>query len=55
MQEGNHVNIQFRQKSPDRALVTIMSGALLVSSLPAFGDPPPWAPTHGWRKQHDPG
>ncbi len=31
-----------------------MSGALLVSSLPVFGDPPPWAPAHGWRKQHDP-
>ncbi len=31
-----------------------MSGALLVPSLPVFGDPPPWAPAHGWRKQHDP-
>ena len=54
MQEGEAVNIQFRQKSRVRAVAAIMSGALLVSSLPVFGDPPPWAPAHGWRKQHDP-
>lgn len=21
---------------------------------PAYADPPPWAPAHGWRKKHDP-
>lgn len=26
----------------------------LAFSIPAWADPPPWAPAHGWRKKHDP-
>lgn len=27
---------------------------MLISLAPqVYADPPPWAPTHGWRKQHD--
>lgn len=26
----------------------------LLPAAPAFADPPPWAPAHGWRKKHDP-
>lgn len=37
--------------------VRLVSAALALSLLPAapaFADPPPWAPAHGWRKKHDP-
>ncbi len=27
---------------------------LLLSASVALGDPPDWAPAHGWRKKHDP-
>jgi len=29
-------------------------GLSLLPAAPAFADPPPWAPAHGWRKKHDP-
>lgn len=27
-------------------------GMALQPTAPAFADPPPWAPAHGWRAQH---
>lgn len=37
-------------------LGVLLLGAALVTAvpLPSYGDPPPWAPAHGWRKKHDP-
>lgn len=35
------------------AAVLALAGALVAPTV-AFADPPPWAPAHGWRKQHDP-
>jgi surface antigen len=37
------------------ALVTLIVGAF-ATALPfnLYGDPPPWAPAHGWRKKNDP-
>ncbi|MGH8676336.1 MAG: RT0821/Lpp0805 family surface protein [Burkholderiales bacterium] len=32
----------------------ILAALALMTSLPAFSDPPPWAPAHGWRKKNDP-
>lgn len=33
----------------------LIGGALVVAVPPdVYGDPPPWAPAHGWRKKHDP-
>ena len=34
----------------------IFAGSVLALTLPAntYGDPPPWAPAHGWRKKNDP-
>ncbi len=33
----------------------VFSGALLAAvPFNLYGDPPPWAPAHGWRKKHDP-
>jgi len=26
----------------------------LTAPVVSFGDPPPWAPAHGWRAKHDP-
>ncbi|MDH3286338.1 MAG: RT0821/Lpp0805 family surface protein [Betaproteobacteria bacterium] len=33
-----------------------LAAAALALSLPVnvYGDPPPWAPAHGWRKKNDP-
>lgn len=33
---------------------TAATFALLASPVPAAADPPPWAPAHGWRAQHEP-
>ena len=37
-------------------LVLALTGGALAVSVPAntYGDPPPWAPAHGWRKKNDP-
>lgn len=33
----------------------LLGGALLVTvPVNSYGDPPPWAPAHGWRKKNDP-
>lgn len=34
----------------------ILAGGALATALPVntYGDPPPWAPAHGWRKKNDP-
>lgn len=34
----------------------LLLGATLLAAVPppSYGDPPPWAPAHGWRKKHDP-
>lgn len=34
----------------------LLLGAALLAAVPppSHGDPPPWAPAHGWRKKHDP-
>jgi surface antigen len=33
----------------------VMSGALLIAvPVNVYGEPPPWAPAHGWRKKNDP-
>lgn len=33
----------------------LLSGALLTAiPFNIYGDPPPWAPAHGWRKKNDP-
>lgn len=36
--------------------VWFLAGGALALALPAntYGDPPPWAPAHGWRKKNDP-
>ena len=36
--------------------VLILAGGALAVVLPVntYGDPPPWAPAHGWRKKNDP-
>ncbi|MBI2313050.1 MAG: glycine zipper 2TM domain-containing protein [Betaproteobacteria bacterium] len=38
------------------AIGTLLLGAALLAAVPppSYGDPPPWAPAHGWRKKHDP-
>jgi surface antigen len=36
------------------AVGLLFSGALLLA-VPAFADPPPWAPAHGYRDKHDGG
>ena len=35
---------------------TLAAGLALAMqpAAPAFADPPPWAPAHGWRKKNDP-
>ena len=35
-----------------RSLLMVLSIFSMI--LPAYADPPPWAPAHGWRKKHDP-
>lgn len=36
-------------------LAALIGGALAAAApLPSYGDPPPWAPAHGKRKQGDP-
>jgi surface antigen len=39
-----------------RSLLITATAAFLSATMltPACADPPPWAPAHGWRKQHDP-
>lgn len=40
-----------------RSFVSLLALAItLTGALPAvaYADPPPWAPAHGWRRQHDP-
>lgn len=38
-----------------RPTLAFIGAALLIPASPvAYADPPPWAPAHGWRKQHDP-
>jgi surface antigen len=37
-------------------LRAVLFGGALFTMLPVnvYGEPPPWAPAHGWRKKHDP-
>ena len=35
-------------------LLGFLAVALFTTLTPAWADPPPWAPAHGWRKKHDP-
>lgn len=37
-----------------KALAIAVTLALAAPVPVAFGEPPPWAPAHGWRKKHDP-
>lgn len=35
--------------------IVVFGGALLTAvPFNSYGDPPPWAPAHGWRKKNDP-
>ena len=38
------------------AAVAVTAATALAVMLPVnvYGDPPPWAPAHGWRKKNDP-
>ena len=41
--------------TPIRCIINITLFALItLTSTQTYADPPPWAPAHGWRKQHDP-
>lgn len=41
--------------TPIRSVINITLLALTsLTSTQTYADPPPWAPAHGWRKQHDP-
>ena len=33
-------------------IIATMAAATAITAVPAFGDPPPWAPAHG-RRHHD--
>lgn len=35
-----------------RATAAILAAALAAPAAPAFADPPPWAPAHGYRAKH---
>src|SRR3990170_7784771 len=37
-----------------KAFAVAVVWALTVPVPVTFGDPPPWAPAHGWRAKHDP-
>ena len=37
-----------------KAVAVAVIWALSLPVPVAFGDPPPWAPAHGWRAKHDP-
>src|SRR5689334_20662647 len=38
-----------------RRLAFALAGSVLcVLPSVTYADPPPWAPAHGWRRQHDP-
>ena len=37
-----------------KAIAVAVVWALTVPVPVSFGDPPPWAPAHGWRAKHDP-
>ena len=36
----------------NKIIIAAMAAATAITSVPAFGDPPPWAPAHG-RRHHD--
>lgn len=41
--------------SLQQCMAAIATGVALALAMPAaLGDPPPWAPAHGWRAKHDP-
>jgi surface antigen len=39
-----------------RLLTAVFIGGALFTAVPfnVYGEPPPWAPAHGWRKKNDP-
>lgn len=37
-----------------RIAVALLTGTFLLASVPAWSNPPPHAPAHGWRAKHDP-
>lgn len=36
-----------------KPILALMIAATTLSAAPALGDPPPWAPAHGWRAKQD--
>jgi surface antigen len=43
------------RRLPRAAAAALLAAAALAAlPAPARGDPPPWAPAHGWRKKNDP-
>lgn len=50
MTKPGKLNLGWDAKAVAVAVVWALTAPVPVS----FGDPPPWAPAHGWRKQHDP-
>lgn len=51
-----HTSNIFYPRVKPGVLRGLLLGAALVAAVPppSYGDPPPWAPAHGWRKKHDP-
>jgi surface antigen len=43
-----------RRSRAGRFVVSALLAAALGLPATVSADPPPWAPAHGWRKQHDP-
>jgi surface antigen len=46
--------MKLRGKQAFRTAAAVLAAAVAMPSLPAWADPPPWAPAHGWRKKNDP-
>jgi len=36
-----------------KTVLTAVIAATALTSVPAFGDPPPWPPAHGYRHHHE--
>ena len=41
-------------KQSDLIIKITLITLITLTSTQIYADPPPWAPAHGWRKQHDP-
>jgi surface antigen len=55
-EEIMHTKTHARLSTFKRLAAVILGSSALFTALPAntYGDPPPWAPAHGWRKKNDP-